>query len=1050
MKQILRSLLILIGLSAFSFSLYVHLMSYRDVNVTADTTFNGVTTVLSILYFMVSAAVFLAIHGRGHANQQGLKQPYPILNVLLTIAAFNTMGHHFFNDAPPGEFIEANDSYIHRVKGQPDYIFESRELFLDAKIPGERKQTQQQSAWWITLFLAPCTTLLVRKPRASDERDGYGLIAPSMAPADPNTLPSTAPEQASQSDQRLNENQSAPVLRIRTHHFLLLGLLGTFAWTSMKPSPDDVTMPPGPTIETQAGADFDADAPKASVGEDHDPLSNRTIQSCLQGTASACSRLEAMSQLMARRCSSGQPDTCRLLMKLCALDNQAWACEAHRELVTNTIAQCTNQQDTACTTLDRWVSNQILPTDTDQLQQKAQNATCDILGKHCVVAAQDCSGSKLDASCHPEMVFYKGGTFTRGCPPDDPVCAPESTIATNRNDSPAHEVFLSPFLLDRREVTVADFRQCVAEKRCYAQFRCGNDQPHYTQPNSESLPMNCVTWFAAQAYCASKGKRLPTEAEWEYAARNAGASDRYPWGSKEANCQRATFDGCGSKAKAPCSTPLGSSRQGVCDLAGNLQEWVFDKYHGDYYQAQERLNPSGPQIGYVQPGDKDYLAWRSQRGGDYRGGVESLHATARSAMFPGDQAGHVGFRCAKDDIVSRAMTLKEKIPQRFDDFVGSLRHDLIRSPGQECVQNPVIRQLINAYLFYYYYSETYSITGFRGHAWFSHLQIPTLANLTKGADAVTTAKANLGYIATLLLNYYERIRLDPEWDSKFHFLDYQHHEHAKRSARSEPESFEVDLDAVNHVAGLTGLGGNEPDKIIWRNSIYYDLGFPKSPSPCLSENISYWNTSAVTDAELRSVDTYSSLDYWLYSFWFRRYRENTTELVHAVLKTIAQDPPNGLDSLMSPEVPSQEASGYDESDGEQYVEGDEGHEEFQQEITEMENCNAQFNLGVPPQRLADFHYALLANLERGDKEAVIKMVNFPLRTPQLKDFKFTTPDDLRKHYDTVFTDAITQAVANQHPISLFCNYQGAMYGSGALWFNNFNESERFRIVTINH
>ena len=115
----------------------------------------------------------------------------------------------------------------------------------------------------------------------------------------------------------------------------------------------------------------------------------------------------------------------------------------------------------------------------------------------------------------------------------------------------------------------------------------------------------------------------------------------------------------------------------------------------------------------------------------------------------------------------------------------------------------------------------------------------------------------------------------------------------------------------------------------------------------------------------------------------------------------------------------------------------------------MSNCDPQFNLGVPPEALSDFHFELLGHLKRNDREAVIKMVNFPLRTPKRDNMKINTPEDLRKHYDSIFTDQIIAVVVGQHPAEFFCNYQGAMYGAGGIWFNNFNDSKRLRIVTVN-
>jgi len=415
-------------------------------------------------------------------------------------------------------------------------------------------------------------------------------------------------------------------------------------------------------------------------------------------------------------------------------------------------------------------------------------------------------------------------------------------------------------------------------------------------------------------------------------------------------------------------------------------------------------------------------------------------------MFPNDQAGHVGFRCAKEGLEGRAKTLVTRVPERFDSFVNSLDVQLNRAAEETCNDNPVLRQVLKAYLFYYYFRETGSITGFRGQTWFSLLREPEVTSLAKSADVLAKAKRELGYVAKLLLVYHDRIRKDPEWQSKFYFLDYYHHVRDGRSQIFGPDTYGANHEALDDIADRYNIDTGEDNNIRWSRTIYHDLGFPKSPNRCLSHNVNYWNKQAITDAELGSVDTFLSLEHWLYSFWFRRYREETTNLVHTFLKLIAQDPPSGLDSLISNEGPENNEEGYEEA----YEEVDEGHEEIDQEPAEMPNCDSQFNLGVSPQALSEFHFTLLQHLRNGDREAVIKMVNFPLRTPKRDNLKVNTPDDLRKHYDSIFTDKIVATIAGQIPTQFFCNYQGAMYGSGGLWFNNFNDAKRLRIVTVNN
>jgi len=162
------------------------------------------------------------------------------------------------------------------------------------------------------------------------------------------------------------------------------------------------------------------------------------------------------------------------------------------------------------------------------------------------------------------------GVFTMGCVPGDAACEPD--------ESPAHAVTLGAFALDRTEVTEAAYAACVAAGACTspaATDRMGRPCP-YDPPARAAYPVVCVTWAQAAACCAWAGKRLPSEAEWEKAARGPGERI-YPRG-QTADCAHANYLGCGAALAPVGSYPSGASPYGAVDLSGNVTEWVKDWY----------------------------------------------------------------------------------------------------------------------------------------------------------------------------------------------------------------------------------------------------------------------------------------------------------------------------------------------------------------------------------------------------------------------------------------------------------------------------------------
>ncbi len=205
-----------------------------------------------------------------------------------------------------------------------------------------------------------------------------------------------------------------------------------------------------------------------------------------------------------------------------------------------------------------------------------------------------------------------------------------------------HRVHLSEFFLDRTEVTVADYDACVRVRRCKAPpYAAG--ALRFKRP---SFPVTFVAWDDARAFCAFRGARLPTEAEFERAARGL-AGRRFPWGEGAnghlANHGRlgmdVTDDSDGFAELAPvASFGGGRTPDGFMDLAGNVAEWVEDRYATEYPGA-ELSDPLGPDAAAA-------TSARVVRGGNYESPLAWLRGAARGAALPSDRRPSLGFRCA--------------------------------------------------------------------------------------------------------------------------------------------------------------------------------------------------------------------------------------------------------------------------------------------------------------------------------------------------------------------------------------------------------------------
>jgi formylglycine-generating enzyme required for sulfatase activity len=219
------------------------------------------------------------------------------------------------------------------------------------------------------------------------------------------------------------------------------------------------------------------------------------------------------------------------------------------------------------------------------------------------------------------LVEVEAGEFVMGCNEEvDEDC--------DSDEKPMHVVTLAAFSIDRTEVTQAEYSACLLDGAC-------------PEPTCEwdcekgDHPANCVDRISAQAYCAWAGKRLPTEAEWEKAARGTDGL-KYPWGNDEPDCSLANFSQCGGESMPVGSLPDGESPYGALDMAGNVVEMVADRYDANYYESSPEADPTGPDSGDRYSG----------RGGGYRSDPEWQRTSKRDWYDATDTSASLGFRCA--------------------------------------------------------------------------------------------------------------------------------------------------------------------------------------------------------------------------------------------------------------------------------------------------------------------------------------------------------------------------------------------------------------------
>ena len=283
----------------------------------------------------------------------------------------------------------------------------------------------------------------------------------------------------------------------------------------------------------------------------------------------------------------------------------------------------------------------------------------------------DCNGESCCMSIQVPGGTYPMGRGSETCA--DCVAGCPTTIACSFNEETEHPASVSPFALDKYEVTVGRFRAFVNagagppspglgahplisgsgwdsawdavypadQAAVVADLQSAADCSWTdTAGGSETYAINCVTWYEAFAFCAWDGGRLPTEAEWEYVAAGGDENRLYPWGAAEPTAAHANYGISGSSAVAVGGATLGTGRWGHLDLAGNVYEWTLDGYSVDYYSSVSSGCDDCANLGVT--------AERSIRGGGWTSSEFGMRAVHRDGWHADQPRALTGFRCARD------------------------------------------------------------------------------------------------------------------------------------------------------------------------------------------------------------------------------------------------------------------------------------------------------------------------------------------------------------------------------------------------------------------
>ncbi|MET0753022.1 MAG: formylglycine-generating enzyme family protein, partial [Pyrinomonadaceae bacterium] len=260
-----------------------------------------------------------------------------------------------------------------------------------------------------------------------------------------------------------------------------------------------------------------------------------------------------------------------------------------------------------------------------------------------------------------QMVLIPGATFEMGTDAAD-IPKLQEIFKIKRaemfgEETPRHKVKIDSFYLDKYEVTNADFKKFLDKNSAWqkdkipAEFHNGkylqlwseNEFPKAIEKN----PVVFVSWYAAVAFCQSQGKRLPTEAEWEFAARGGLSNKAFPWGDEAADKTRANF----SASEIGAATAVGSypaNGYGLFDMAGNVWEFLADEWQKYPVNIELQVNPVAGGDFFLKDSFRQVKTRRVIRGGSFGGVPLNMRVAFRDSHLPVNAGDHVGFRCAEN------------------------------------------------------------------------------------------------------------------------------------------------------------------------------------------------------------------------------------------------------------------------------------------------------------------------------------------------------------------------------------------------------------------